>query len=195
MRNLLNTRFGAVIGGLTLILAAASTNAQATSLVVDVTGVASQDLLGSSANTVLNFNIGAGSHVTGLSWDVTLQALNPSWLSEMQLSVSGSNASGPGVLFTPGLGSDQSGTAQFSGQSNWTAQGLDFMVGADGVLRLEFSETASDGLAPDGIWKSGHLSVDYAAAAVPEPASYGLMGLGLGFVLLLGCQQRQARKC
>ncbi|MBB4844453.1 hypothetical protein HNP55_002997 [Paucibacter oligotrophus] len=191
MKAIPNTRTGALLGGLALLLAMASASARADSLVVDVTGIASRDLLGSSANTVLSFNIGAGSHVTGLSWDVTLQALAPSWLSEMQLSFSGSDASGPGVLFTPGLGSDQSGSAQFSGQSSWTAQGLDFRVGTDGVLRLEFSEAAADGLTPDGIWKSGHLHLDYAAA-VPEPASYGLMGLGL--LLLLGLQQRQARK-
>ncbi|MCV2353505.1 PEP-CTERM sorting domain-containing protein [Paucibacter sp. B2R-40] len=158
--------------------------ASADVLTLDVSGINSQDVIGSAANTVLNFNLGALAHINSLSWQVNLDAYNPSWLSELQLSLSGAQTSSAGLLLAPGAGSDFSGSQAFGGSIDLLDQGLDFSVGADGILRLEFSEAASDGLSPDGRWVSGQVVIDWTAAAVPEPAGYALFGLGL--VLMAG---------
>jgi hypothetical protein len=160
----------------------------ATVLTVDVSGIASKGVIGTAANTVLSFNVGAFAHISGLSWQLDLEAFNPSWLSEMQVSIGGSQTAGAGLLFAPGAGSDFAGRQAFGGSLDLAEQGLDFSVGADGLLRLEFSEAAADGLSPDGRWTAGQLNFELTAAAVPEPASYALLGVGL---LLLGTRQRR----
>jgi len=59
--------------------------------------------------------------------------------------------------------------------------GLGLTVGADGLLRIEFSETYKDlalGTA-DGRWLSGQLILDVSAATVPEPGTGALTLLAL----------------
>jgi hypothetical protein len=145
---------------------------------IDVSGIASYDEYGSSANTVLTFNLGANAEVTGIGWDVGLTAYTPSWLSELKVAFEDSSQLS-GVFLTPGVGETFSGTGSYSsgGILNLADYGLNFNVGADGILRIEFFEGYVDGLNPDGIWDSGTLTIQ--TAAVPEPATYGMMALGL----------------
>lgn len=153
-------------------------------LVVDVAGIQSIDEIGAPDNTVLTFNVGANTVINSLSWNVSLQANSPSWLSEIQVSF-GSTSGTDGVTFSPGFGDDNSGTGTYSGSANLADYGLEFQVGADGILRLEFHEGFYDGASPaDGVWTSGNLTFGITQA-VPEPSTYGLMALGLigvGFV-------------
>lgn len=67
------------------------------------------------------------------------------------------------------------------------------MVGDDGLLSLEYFETVVDGGLPDSIWNSGTITVTYdaVAAAVPEPATWGMMTLGLA--LVAGTMRRRTR--
>ena len=51
--------------------------------IINVTGITSVAVAGTAGNTVLSFNIGAGSSVVGIGWDVNNTATSPSWLSEM----------------------------------------------------------------------------------------------------------------
>lgn len=147
------------------------------SQMIDVAGILSQGDFGDVGNTVLTFNVGANVRITGLSFDVNLEAYDPSWLSEIRVTLTNS-AVDTGVHFRPGAGSNDPGTGSFNGSSDYEDLGIAFNVDADGILRLEFNESYNDdGLDPDGKWLSGHLTV--MTAAVPEPSTYGLMALGL----------------
>ncbi|MEL4180947.1 PEP-CTERM sorting domain-containing protein [Roseateles sp. PN1] len=151
-------------------------------LVLDVSGIDSKDALGSPLNTVLNVQVGANALINSLTWDLQLQAFDPSWLSHIKLSLGPSSGAGL-VAFTPGINDEYSGSAHYSGSANLVDYGLAFQVGADGLLRLEFFEGVDNGVEPtDGKWLSGTLSL--GISPVPEPSSYGLMALGL--IVLLG---------
>lgn len=160
------------------------TSAHATDVAVDVTGIHSFEQIGDPANTVLFVNIGANALVTWLSWNVTLQAFAPSSVDEMQVSL-GSGASQldiPLTAFSSFTGTAYTGTLDLTG--------LGVAAGADGQLRIEFSETFKDRLGePDGQWLSGQLTL--GVSAVPEPASTVLAAIGLAVVA--GASRRQRR--
>lgn len=152
---------------------------QQADVLVNVAGITSVAVAGTAGNTVLNFNVGAGSSVTGIGWDVNNTAFTPSWLSEMVVSFTNTNASG-GVNLTVGIGDDLPGTAAYTsgGVLDLVGLGLSFTANADGLVRFEFFESFNDSaVAVDGIWNSGALTLQ--VVAVPEPATYGMMAMGL----------------
>jgi len=149
---------------------------------VDVTGIFSYDPYGDVLNVVQNYNIGANSHVIGIGWDVDLFADSPSWLSELTVAFEDSAQLG-GVFLAPGAGDDFSGSASYSsgGVLDLVGLALDFNVGPDGILRLEFFEGFDDFANDwDGIWDAGTLTVEYV---VPAPGAMALFGAG-GLVAL-----------
>lgn len=165
----------------------------ATTFNVDVSGILSFGEFGDPGNTVLTLDIGGLSTVVGVGWNVTLEAFSPSWLSEIGVTM-GSTAQAfelllePGAAdtFTSGMGSYSSG-----GIIDLVGLGLQFDVGADGVLRMEFNESLSDfAAAADGRWVSGSLTIE--VSPIPEPATYGLMGLGLALVAAAAARRRRA---
>ena len=165
-------------------------------LTVDLAGIPSYGMRGDAANTVLTFNVGANATITSVTYDFTLTAFLPSFLSEMELALTDS-AQSTGVMFTPAPGNRFPGSASFSGTADLVALGLAFNVGADGVLRLEFYETLNDtAIAPDGRW-DGVLTFGVngnAETDVPEPATGMLMGAGLA-AMAYAARRRQARSC
>lgn len=161
-------------------------------LTVNVAGIQSHGEIGDSNNTVLNFNVGAGSTINAISYSLNLTAFSPSWLSEIGLSFTDSDGI-EGVVFNPGFEDEAAGTATYSDSADLAALGLSFQVGADGILRLEFYEDFDDGgVNPDGIWNSGTITFEIdgyeppvdpgTPGQVPEPATALLMAAGLGML-------------
>jgi MYXO-CTERM domain-containing protein len=163
-------------------VAAAPAHADPFLITFDVSGVLSNDEAGAAINQILAMAADPWKRVVGVSWDVTLLADSPSFLSEMEVIVNGGMLS-----LRPGLGVDAPGTESFSGSTDLVAAGIDFQVGGSG-LRLEFAETFDDFLNDwDGQWLRGTLSFNL----IPEPASYGLAALAL-FGIAAG-RRRQAK--
>ena len=166
---------------------AVSAPASAATLVVDVADIVSYNGVGDAGNTVLTYFIGSGATISAVSYDVTLAAISPSWLSEITVSFEDS-AQTTGVYLTPGFADDSPGTASYAESASLVDLGLSFSVGADGILRLEFFEGFDDDVDfADGQWLSGtitltHDGVETPLPAVPEPASWAMMIAGFGLV-------------
>lgn len=161
----------------------ASAGAHAATQTVDVAALLSQGELGTSSNPTFSFFLGASATISSVSYNVTLEANGPSWLSEMGVAVTDSTQT-VGMQLFPGFGENVAGVKRSTGLLNSPADGLGFSVGQDGMLRLEFFESASDGLMPDGVWRQGSLSFEFTPA-VPEPSTYALMLLGVGGIALM----------
>lgn len=159
--------------GFTAPLAASPVTAS--DLVIDLTGITTDALEGDAANTVMYFDLGAGTLIDGISYMTTMTAYSPSYLSEM--AVTFTNSSGDGVILTPGFEDTAPGTASYADSAMLSDYDLAFNLGADGMLKVEFHETFNDSsVNPDGLFVSGNLTF---MNPVPEPGTYGLMAMGL----------------
>lgn len=143
----------------------------------------SNDAFGEPINERFQIDVGANAMVTGIGWDVLLYADSPSWLSEMALFLSG-DLFLESVVLRPGSGVNSSGYGSYSsnGIVDLIGLGLDFAVGASGILNLEFYETFDDYADDwDGFWESGLITIEVTTPSqvVPEPASVGLIAFGL----------------
>lgn len=157
----------------------ASTSLFAAPLVVNIAGVESHGAFGDPNNTVWTYDIGANSTITSVSYSFNVTAYDPSWLSEIGLAFTNSKSQ-DGVLLTPGVLDWYSGTADYADAVDLRDYDLAFQVGSDGILRLEFYEDFDDFTGADGIWNFGTITfgIEPEAAAVPEPMSALLLGVG-----------------
>lgn len=156
----------------------------------DVTGIESNDLWGSPINEVFDLDVGANSWVTGIGWDVALYAYSPSWLSDIGVDLTDS-AELDGIGLIPAVNDPFPGGGSYAsgGIVDLIGLGLDFHVGADGILHMQFYEGYEDfPNAPDGIWESGKLQIQ--VSAIPEPSTYALMLLGLAGVAAVARRRR-----
>lgn len=146
----------------------------AQTLVINLNNVESRDALRAAVNIVQTYNIGANAQVTGIGWDLNLATVGASWRNEAVIAFE-NTALSTGVFLTPGSeGSPGVGNYSSGGIVDLIGLALDFAVGGDGLLRLEFFETFVDNVgSADAIW-NGTLSVQY----VPTPGALAVLGLG-----------------
>lgn len=173
----------------------ASGAAHAATLIIDVTGALSYGVRCNAAknecgptnpnkNTVMLFDIGAFSQVTALAYNVSIAAVGYSYQQDMMFSLSDSSGGGrlgvrPGYRYGTGSGT-------YAGARDLlVAPTFNLFAGADGLLRIEFSDETDDirnGI--DGYWRNGTITLTYdpVATAVPEPATWAMMIAGFGIV-------------
>lgn len=173
-----------VLTGLVSVLSAGQS--QAGTLTIDVSGIYSQSAWGDPSNTVMYLNVGAFNDIIGVSSDVVVTSYAPSLLTEVSVHFNPTDDQSVGGGLAPGFRKYYSGTTESAGSLDLAANGIDFKVGADGLLRVEFSvgyDRIAD--APDARWDKGWITFttrDAIPSAVPEPSSYGMMLLGLAGV-------------
>jgi len=165
---------------------------------IDVSGISSYGELGDPSNVLMDVLLAPDALVTGIGWDVTIEAFSPSWQSEIAVAFLNSLE---GLNLSPGAGTDSAGTGSYSSGGILDLGSIDptfpFSVGSDGLLNLEFFEQFDDSsVSPDGQWLSGTLTIQYEAddtptPGVPEPTTWAMMIGGLG---LVGAFLRRSRK-
>ncbi|MFK8014144.1 MAG: hypothetical protein AB8G17_01720 [Gammaproteobacteria bacterium] len=181
------------VAGLITLMATSlhSIAASASILSINVDGVESYAARGDTSNTELIIDVGAllglsgPITVTGLGWDVDLDAIDPSWLSDATAGLEGSDGTGY-VDLRPGIDDTFAGTASYSsnGIIDLIALDLSFTL-TDGLLHIEFFETFDDASgAVDAIW-NGRLDIQ----AVPVPGAIWLFGCAIA-ALSFGARKR-----
>lgn len=187
---------------LALAMVGASSSALADTLAVNLAGWSTQGEFGAPGNTEAFFTLPAGSTVTGFEYsNLRFQSFGASWNSELVLSVNDFTGA-PTTIdryldWAPSV-VDQSGTTPLlsgswdgaSGAEGPFGAGAAFTVGGGtNNLWVVVYESLGDDAFPDATISSGTLTINFTAP-IPEPATYGLMALGL--LAVAAAARRQA---
>lgn len=187
-----------------LLAAVAVAPAQAETLVINLAGWQSFGDFGNPDNTSRFFTLPAGSTVTGFSYSgLTFTSFGASYQSELVLSVNNFTGApttiddyldwAPSDIDSPGTFGPASGTWNgATGLAGPFGEGAPFTVGGGtDNLWVTVYESFPDDELPDATISAGTLTITYTAP-IPEPATYGLMALGLIGVAAVA-KRRQAR--
>ncbi|NOX60002.1 MAG: PEP-CTERM sorting domain-containing protein [Planctomycetes bacterium] len=150
---------------------------------IDISGLESFDLQGAGSNVVILFDtLSPGESLNGVGWDLELNGIGPSWLSEMNVGWTDS-ASNPGVI-TGAMTATQTGPPELvssGGVLKFSDLAIADIPLADGIIRIELFESYDDvALAADGFYGANSI---VTVQITPEPASLALLAIG-GFVII-----------
>lgn len=137
--------------------------------VVDISGVESRNGLGDGANVVLLINLAPNAEVVGFDWELFYTPRAPSWTDEPNMRFSDTGQ-------TSNYNWDMGDWGGVSNSDPIALAGSDvfsIMLGADGVLRLEFWEDFVDYNGRDGTYSNSVLVISY----IPAPSCLALLGL------------------
>lgn len=153
---------------------------------IDIGGIGSWDEYGDWDNFIGVVDIGgvtgwgSAAVIDGVGWDLTIQTVAPSYLSEAEIYLDDAiNPDGVGVWWAPGAGGAFSGTAAYTsgGMIDLTDNGIPDIPLPDGWMFVEMLESYDD--HPDAI-DAYYLSGSKLYVSVhPEPATVILLGLGI----------------
>lgn len=142
-------------------------------LTLDIGGVNNWDALLDSDNETASPFVLGNAHIIGVGWDASIATVGDSWLSDATIDLGGE------VFLTIGAGNDIPGSMSFSsgGILDLVGLELDFFLGADGLLNIEFFESFDDVAdAIDSSYGSGStVQIQYV---VPAPGALAMLGLG-----------------
>jgi len=139
------------------------------------------DGAGAVGNSVISVNIGAGNTITGIGWDVDIETVGASWLSEPVFRFADSSFADAGLFLTVGIGNDNNGgnvPTNFSsgGVLDLSDNTIPNITLADGILQIEIFESYDDVPGAIDAFISGTLTL--GLAEVPAPGAAALFGLG-----------------
>ncbi|MCA9296841.1 MAG: hypothetical protein KC983_09990 [Phycisphaerales bacterium] len=161
-----------------------ASNALATGdiIAIDVTGWQTWGGQGAASNTTASINIGAGSVITGIGWDVTIATVGASWQSEVTFDIGDSLGGTTNVFLSPGASQTTPGTGTFSsnGIIKLADASIPDIVVADGIVEIEAFESFDDpGGSDGGLTQDANISgtLFLQVVAVPAPAALGLLGV------------------
>ncbi len=173
-----------VFAGVALALTAGIASADVVDINVD--GVVSNGELGSEIVLTIDLNAELGTLPGGevvidaIGWDVTIEAFDPSWLSEAAVDLNGA------VALAPGAGDDFPGTGSYSSGGLIDLTSVDDGMGGtldlsftapDGLLVLTFFELFNDvSVEPDAVW-NGTISVNATGQPIPTVPEPGILAL------------------
>jgi len=143
-------------------------------LTFDISGYTSNDFQGSAINDIAAILFGANISISVISWDINLTTVGNSWADEATIGIEGQ------VFIIPGFG-DSFGVTNMNYSSNGLVNlfdlGLpDIIVGADGIIEIEFFETGFDDNpgSPDAIYEAGS-TISFYTPGWPTPGTASLL--------------------
>lgn len=153
-----------------------------------LSNVATWDLVSDPDNVVFDLDIsgafgvaGAQATMHGIGWDVTIQSLGASWLSEARMYFDDNIAPDlSGLFLAPGVADSFPGTNSYNsgGIVDLSDNAIPDIVLPNGHLRLEFYESFDDvANGIDGFYLAGS-TITLDMTLVPAPGALALLGLG-----------------
>ena len=136
-------------------------------------GIESIDAEGDISNIIIEQFLGEGTQIIGIQWEnVELRTIGNSFLNEAAIGFNGE------VTARVGTADNFSGIGFYDsdGMIDLIGPGLDYILGEDGMLSIEFFETQDDSPdSADAFYAAGNLTVFYIP--IPAPGSMVLLSL------------------